>query len=183
MKTKIALLAIACLAASPAWAINKCTGADGKVVFQDAPCAGKGETLNVRPASGASRSLPVADAPTATPAGGDPAPGQAPMTEVQRIEKQIAESQKARRKQEFEVRLVPDAEAAIHSHRAQCDAEIRALQIKKTSANNNLAGATWEASISSEMAAVATRCDTRNRELRENAARLRAQCTELGGCR
>lgn len=55
MKTKIALLAITCLAASPAWAINKCTGADGKVVFQDAPCAGKGEALNIRPSSGASR--------------------------------------------------------------------------------------------------------------------------------
>lgn len=26
-------------AASPAWAINKCTGPDGAVVFQDAPCS------------------------------------------------------------------------------------------------------------------------------------------------
>ena len=37
---------------APSWAVNKCTGADGKVVFQDAPCAGKGEKLDVRPASG-----------------------------------------------------------------------------------------------------------------------------------
>jgi len=36
----------------PAWAINKCTGADGKVVFQDLPCAGRGEKIEVRPASG-----------------------------------------------------------------------------------------------------------------------------------
>ncbi len=40
------------LLSAPAWAINKCTGADGKVAFQDAPCAGKGEKLDVRPASG-----------------------------------------------------------------------------------------------------------------------------------
>ena len=45
----IALLAALC---APAWAINKCTGADGKVAFQDAPCIGKGEQLQVRPASG-----------------------------------------------------------------------------------------------------------------------------------
>lgn len=36
---------------SPAWAVNKCT-IDGKVIFQDAPCIGQGEVLNVRPASG-----------------------------------------------------------------------------------------------------------------------------------
>jgi hypothetical protein len=36
--------------ASPAWAVNKCTGADGKVSFQDAPCDGAGEKVDVRPA-------------------------------------------------------------------------------------------------------------------------------------
>lgn len=52
MKKHAAMLALTCLAVSPAWAVNKCTGPDGSTVFQDAPCAGKGETLNVRPASG-----------------------------------------------------------------------------------------------------------------------------------
>jgi hypothetical protein len=47
-----ALFALASLATAPAAAVNKCTGADGKVVFQDAPCMGKGETITVRPASG-----------------------------------------------------------------------------------------------------------------------------------
>ena len=37
---------------APAWAVNKCTGADGKLTFQDAPCADKGEKIEVRPASG-----------------------------------------------------------------------------------------------------------------------------------
>ena len=45
-------LSAALIAAAPAWAVNKCTGPDGKTVFQDAPCAGKGEKIEVRPASG-----------------------------------------------------------------------------------------------------------------------------------
>lgn len=38
-----------------ALAVNKCTGPDGKVAFQDAPCEGKGEAVTVRPASGSAQ--------------------------------------------------------------------------------------------------------------------------------
>ena len=38
MKIQI-LLAVALLSVSPVWSINKCTGTDGKVVYQDAPCS------------------------------------------------------------------------------------------------------------------------------------------------
>lgn len=34
----IACFGAALMACSPAWAVNKCTGADGKVAYQDAPC-------------------------------------------------------------------------------------------------------------------------------------------------
>lgn len=54
----IAAAALLTLAAAPAWAVNKCTGPDGAVVFQDAPCAGKGETIKVTPASGSSNTPP-----------------------------------------------------------------------------------------------------------------------------
>jgi hypothetical protein len=171
-----ALLAALC---APAWAINKCTGPDGKVAFQDAPCsAGKSETLDVRPAAGR--------APSAHSAGaGEPPAGVVPkpMTEAQRVEKQVADSQRERRKQELEWRLVPEALAAITGLRKSCDREMQALRVKKASANNNLAGAQWETSISTEMGAVATRCDTRQRELREDADVLRKECAELGGCK
>jgi len=52
--TKILLISAVSLAtALPASAIQKCTGPDGKISFQDAPCAnGRGEKLLVRPASG-----------------------------------------------------------------------------------------------------------------------------------
>lgn len=179
MKTLIKPLALAAafLAVSPAWAVNKCTGPDGSVVFQDAPCAGKGGAITVRPASGAARAAaPAQSEPDAAPAG-------KPQTEAQRIEARVAESQKERRRIELEARLVPDAEGAIHRHRAACDRDLRALQAKKSLANNNLAGATWEGSISGEMTALAARCDTRNRELREDAVALRAECQQLGGCK
>ena len=52
MKQSLVVAALLATLCAPAWAINKCTGADGKVSFQDAPCAGAGVTLDVRPASG-----------------------------------------------------------------------------------------------------------------------------------
>jgi len=181
MMKQAALLALTCLAVSPAWAINKCKGPDGRTVFQDAPCAGQGEALVVRPASGSARPAPANTA--AIPAGDDGAAPAHPMTEAQRIEKQVAASQKERRIKELEVRLVPEAESAIYRQRAACDRDMKALRAKKNLANNNLAGATWEGSISGEMTALATTCDTRNRELREDATALRAECQQLGGCK
>lgn len=47
-----AAAALLTIAAAPTWAVNKCTGPDGAVVFQDAPCAGKGEAIKVSPAMG-----------------------------------------------------------------------------------------------------------------------------------
>lgn len=35
------------LSAASAWAVNKCTSAQGAIVFQDAPCAEKGEKVKV----------------------------------------------------------------------------------------------------------------------------------------
>lgn len=37
MKKQAALLAITCLAVSPAWAVNKCTMLDGTAALQDLP--------------------------------------------------------------------------------------------------------------------------------------------------
>ncbi len=174
------VLALSC---GPAAAINKCTLPGGKVVFQDAPCStGKSETVVVKPSRGKSEAPPVPTAASGSPSS-SATPVEQPMTEAQRIEKQVAESRRARRLQELEVRILPDALNAIDRSRARCDAELRALQDKKRYANNNLAGATWEGSISGEMTALATRCDTENRDLRDNADRIRAECRELGGCK
>lgn len=46
MKT-LALVAglVGSMACGSAWAINKCTGADGQISFQDKACPGQGETV------------------------------------------------------------------------------------------------------------------------------------------
>ena len=62
MKLKICVYLVALMLAPPAWAINKCTGADGKVVYQDAPCMGQGERLNVLPANGSASDAAVGNA-------------------------------------------------------------------------------------------------------------------------
>jgi hypothetical protein len=158
------------LSSGPAWSINKCTGPDGKAVFQDRPCAGAGEKITVRPASGHDpASVPVTS-------------GAKPMTEAERLNASTAASQRERRRRELETIHVPNAASYIDRQRGLCDAELRALQARKLSAANNLAGATWESSISTEMTAIATRCDSRNRDLRDDLETMRKECRDLGGC-
>lgn len=171
MKTAYLFLA-ALVAAAPAWAINKCTGADGKVVFQDAPCTGKGESVTVRPASGSSART-VASTDT---------PGQKPLTEAQRIEQQVAESQKERRLRELTQREVPRAEAAVQQNLSACAEEQESLKSGQYRYVQNLYGKTHAAQMAAEMAAAASRCETRDRELRDRVERLKAECQKLGGC-
>lgn len=53
---------------SPAWAVNKCTGPDGKIAFQDAPCDTKSKSVetvktwgnSVQAFSGGSTASPIA---------------------------------------------------------------------------------------------------------------------------
>lgn len=152
-------LAAALIAAAPAWAINKCTGSDGKTVFQDAPCAGKGEKIEVRPASG---SAPIApSAATAT------------------VKKEGAFGESWQRRTYLENRGVADARSALQSHKAQCDAKQRELSSQKSQASNNLAGATWLQSIATEMQAAATICETKSRDLQHNLETLEKELREL----
>lgn len=116
----VALLGAA-LMSLPAAAINKCTGADGKVTFQDAPCSTtKSETINVRPASGQAISPRVTKPSDA----GAPA---APLTEAARLEGIVAASQRSRRANDLRERLLPDAERAVKNHREACEARQKEL--------------------------------------------------------
>ncbi len=175
----------ACLAlAAPAWAINKCTGADGKVAFQDAPCTGgKGEKVEVRLSSGGvGTAAPAAAAtvPAASPASGasaaapTPAPAAAPGPK-----REGAFGETWRRKTDLEQHEIGNARGALNAHLQRCSAEQRELAAKKGYARNNLAGATWEQSISAEMQAAATSCDTRARELRSRLEALEKELREL----
>ena len=81
-----------------------------------------------------------------------------------------------RRKTDLESHLINNARGDLNAHLRDCDAQQRQLASKKSLARNNLAGATWEQSISAEMQAAATSCDTKARDLR---ARLEAYEKEL----
>ncbi|WP_148237989.1 DUF4124 domain-containing protein [Alicycliphilus denitrificans] len=157
------------LTCAQAWAINKCTGADGKVVFQDAPCAGRGEVLNVRPASGHANMARPADV-------GAPQAAQ-PATPAAKKEGAFGESWQ--RRTYLENRGIPDAQAASYRHKQDCEKKLADLRAQQSSANNNLAGATFLQSLAAEMQATATMCDVRSRELNAELDAMKKELREL----
>lgn len=166
--TKLLAGLLVALGACPAWAINKCVGPDGKAVFQDLPCVGKGEQLVVRPASGYT-------GPEGAAASGVP-------TQLERMQRQLDQMQGDRRRAELEFAL-SQAYTDQTNLNAACDREIAGLQAKKGRAKNNLAGATWEQSISTEMNAIAKRCETRGNLIATRIEALRKDCQSQGGCK
>lgn len=173
MNIKIALLAASVLLAAPAWAINKCKGPDGKVTFQDAPCAGSGEKIEVKPASG-NAPKPPSPAPQS-----EAAATGTPPTAATAKKKEGAFGDSWQRRTFLENRGVPDAEAAVNAHRLNCEQKQASLRARQGSANNNLAGATYLQSLAAEMQATATMCDVRSRELNANLDSMKKELREL----
>jgi hypothetical protein len=62
IKEALAIVVLSTLA-THAWAVNRCTNAGGEVVFQDLPCAGKGEVLKMSLGSGHTAEMPSDTAP------------------------------------------------------------------------------------------------------------------------
>ena len=83
-------------------------------------------------------------------------------------------------------RRIRDLEHEIRARRSRIgdeqsamDREIAALRQQKARANNNLAGATWEKSISEEMNAVVGRYDVRIRTLQDEINRLESDLSAM----
>lgn len=85
----------------PVWAINKCTDANGKVSFQDAPCAGQGEQIEVRPAI----------------------EGATPVQPPRSTAKEGAFGASWQRKHHLQTQAVPQARAAIERNQRECAAQ------------------------------------------------------------
>lgn len=130
------------LTLSPAMAINKCVNDAGQVVYQSAPCpaSAKGGELTLQKAVPAS------------------APSPADAEELKRIQQTASALERERRLTEID-REIQRLEGRITDHRSAMDGEMANLRRKKLLANNNLAGATWEQSISEEMNAVTQKYD------------------------
>lgn len=133
----------------PAWGQYKCTGPDGRVSFQQVPCStgGRAERLQLRD------SRPEPD-PVTPAASGAPAQSSQTGRKPSRDEIWLKSMERERRLREIDQEIDRERNA-VSSRAGMMEREMAALRAKKASANNNLAGATWEQSISAEMQAVA----------------------------
>ncbi|MBR7793799.1 DUF4124 domain-containing protein [Undibacterium sp. FT147W] len=140
---KITVIAIGFLLCNLANAeVYRCV-IDGKVSFSDKACPGEGKSIDVKvsPPSGS---------------GSD-----AEMQVIQNDRDRIQSNEKVRQRLDNRVKIrqldedIDSAQIKLRMLSSQMESELQALKNKKRSANNNLAGAVYEQSISSEMNAVA----------------------------
>jgi len=128
----------------------QCKDKWGQPVFSQRPCGSDAEQHSVTPHS--QISTPSRDQPVAT------APGESPAAEAETFSIEVTRTK--RRLSEIDEDL-DRREARIARYSDERDAKIAILKDKRRYANNNLAGATWQESLASEMQAIATQYDTK----------------------
>lgn len=149
--TAAALAAL--LAAGPAAAVYKCQ-VNGETVFSQTPCAADAEKVEIKV------HRPKED-------------------EAQRAEehanwlREENAAMRADRKGREATIEIGKLEQQIEIYQDQMDKELAALREQKSSANNNLAGATLEQSIATEMQAVVEKYNTKIKLNRDKIASLR----------
>lgn len=150
--------------------VFKCKDANGTTVFASQPCGAGAQAIDVRPASGAARTPPLATttAPASSTAIGESA---APRSLTQRAD------DAARR------RILDDdiyrKQRELNALQEELSARQAQLREKKRHAANNLAGATWEQSISDEMQAVAAEYDIKIRRVTKELDELKARKAQI----
>lgn len=168
MKRVLGALLWGMLAGSAQAQVYKCVGPNGTTVFADAPCAAGAKPIDVRPAAGQY----VVPSPVNAPATGDAStPAAAPSLQ------QRADTAARRRGLQNQIDF---QERKIGAKTDEMNAKLDELRQRKRYANNNLAGATWEQSISQEMNAVSASYDSELRGLRDELSRLRTERDRLG---
>lgn len=159
--------AVAMVIALPASAqVYKCKEGT-TTVFSEKPCGDGARALDVRPASGASR--PTVPAPSANTASRGNIDDASPPP---RSMSQRADDATRRRILDDDIwrkqRSIDALQEELHTRQQQ-------LRNKKTWANNNLAGAVWEQSISDEMQAVAAEYDIKIRRATKDLDEIKAK--------
>lgn len=116
---------------TPAWAIYQCQDpATGRTTFQERPCEAtgmRGKQIEVRPST-----LGATGSATATTAG-----------TAQQLRAQSERHAKERRLRDLNAHDIPNAQARARSAASRCKERMDAVGRKKSSASNNLAGASW----------------------------------------
>ena len=156
-----------------AHAVYKCQ-VDGVTTYQAQPCSGASkpeQQMNIR-----------AGSPAVTQVSGKPevqSAAQKSASSSAGAEK-LAVEQMARERQIREANYeIGNLERRIANRSEQLTREMDALRAQKARANNNLAGATWEQSLSTEMQAVAARYKVMNDVDQEQIKALRAKVVTL----
>lgn len=166
-----AACAVLILAGSAQAQVYKCKE-DGKTVFSDRPCAADAQTIKVRPAAGHSNpSAPTTETSSSGPASASVNSSNNPQAIVARMERE-----RLVRNLDHDIEV---EQSGIRQDEDSMSREVAALRNKKQHANNNLAGAVWEQSISAEMAAVVARYEVKIQSRRERLKRLEADRAKM----
>lgn len=152
MRISPVLLIITLSAVTNASEIYRCEDSKGRPIFSQKPCGEKAEKINIQ---GPDNLGSVA-----------PNPG-----EVDRLSR-------ANLARETE-REIERQRRAIRSLESSMDSELKKLREKKSRANNNLAGAAWEQSISAEMRAVTANYSVKIEAAQRRLSDLQASLLEL----
>lgn len=146
----------------------KC-GQDGKIVFQERPCKGAGSKIDVKPATGYGSSSSSSTAPTQISTA-----QTAPDSVASKDSSQLKTMQRERRLREIEHEIAA-IDREILGYEASLDADLAALKNSKRYARNNLAGATFEQSVSTEMQAINEKYKTKISMAQTKQDRLRTE--------
>ncbi len=145
---------------APAWAVNKCIGADGKVSFQDDPCVGQGEKIEVKPAMQGATPVP-------------PSPSTA---------KEGAFGPTWQRKHYLQNQGVPQARAAVERNQQDCAAMAPDAAVahagplrRSTLASGSQFAQERATAVGKDKAA----CEARTEELRNQLKSLEAELGKL----
>lgn len=155
MRMLVVLALLVC--SSAGGQVLKCN-VNGAVLYQDRPCGGgAGEQVAVPPAAA-------------------PEVKSKASIDALRLNVKTMELDRSIREKEHQIAR---AEKDTNALQAQRDSELAQLQAKKSLAQNNLAGATWERSISAEMQVVTDTYRTRIQVLRDRIEGWRRDITDL----
>lgn len=162
------------LASAQAQTIYKCKDENGTTVFSEQPCGRGAVRTDVRPARGAApASSVVAPSPTALQAAEAP-----PLSEGDKLKREAAQASVARRLREIDFAIEAGEKRIRIAQDTQANA-LESLRFRKGYANNNLAGAVWESSLSQEMEAVARQQSSIIADEREKIRALQAERASL----
>lgn len=163
------ILSMCFLVAAPSYAeFYKCT-ADGKTTYSDKPCVGKGGKIELKVA-------PANSGPTLTPEEASVA-----LSEKERVQanEKLRKDSDNRMKTRTLTEDIERAENQLRLLASNMEKELAVLKDKKRSAKNNLAGATYEQSISTEMTAVTNSYSNKIEVKKVEIERLRREKDEI----